>query len=151
MRNRTVAETRMNRHSSRSHSVFSLHITSKKDEHGVTVTRRCKLNMVDLAGSERQTKTGSTGLRLIEANCINQSLSTLGNVITALVDVSWGKKRHIPYRDSKLTFLLKVKYFLQFLFVLFFVSLFFFFFFFFLLKCGVDLENMSRKRLVEVL
>ncbi|GFN98764.1 kinesin-like protein [Plakobranchus ocellatus] len=63
-----------------------------------------KLNMVDLAGSERQSKTGATGERLKEATKINLSLSTLGNVISALVD---GKSTHIPYRDSKLTRLLQ--------------------------------------------
>ena len=63
-----------------------------------------KLNLVDLAGSERQSKTGATGDRLKEATKINLSLSALGNVISALVD---GKSQHIPYRDSKLTFILK--------------------------------------------
>ena len=60
--------------------------------------------MVDLAGSERQGKTGSTGIRLKEATKINLSLSTLGNVISSLVD---GKSTHVPYRDSKLTRLLE--------------------------------------------
>jgi kinesin family protein 3/17 len=53
-----------------------------------------------LAGSERQSKTGATGQRLKEATKINLSLSTLGNVISALVD---GKSSHVPYRNSKLT------------------------------------------------
>ena len=66
--------------------------------------RRGKLNLVDLAGSERQSKTGATGQRLKEATKINLSLSALGNVISALVD---GKSKHIPYRDSKLTRLLR--------------------------------------------
>lgn len=55
-------------------------------------------------GSERQAKTGASGDRLKEANNINLSLSTLGNVISALVD---GKSTHIPYRNSKLTRLLQ--------------------------------------------
>ena len=59
-----------------------------------------KLHLVDLAGSERQSKTGATGQRLKEATKINLSLSTLGNVISALVD---GKSSHVPYRNSKLT------------------------------------------------
>ncbi|RHY95697.1 hypothetical protein DYB31_016529 [Aphanomyces astaci] len=59
---------------------------------------------VDLAGSERQSKTGTTGDRLQDANKINLSLSVLGNVISALVD---GKSKYIPYRDSKLTRLLQ--------------------------------------------
>lgn len=55
-------------------------------------------------GSERQGKTGATGQRLKEATKINLSLSTLGNVISALVD---GKSTHVPYRNSKLTRLLQ--------------------------------------------
>lgn len=57
-----------------------------------------------LQGSERQAKTGATGQRLKEATKINLSLSTLGNVISSLVD---GKSTHIPYRNSKLTRLLQ--------------------------------------------
>jgi len=62
------------------------------------------LNLVDLAGSERQSKTHAVGDRLQEAKSINQSLSCLGNVISALVD---GKSQHIPYRNSKLTRILQ--------------------------------------------
>ena len=57
-----------------------------------------------LQGSERQVKTGATGQRLKEATKINLSLSTLGNVISALVD---GRSTHIPYRNSKLTRMLQ--------------------------------------------
>lgn len=63
--------------------------------------------MIDLAGSERQKSTEARGERLKEASMINKSLSTLGNVINSLVDISEGKSRHVHYRDSKLTFLLK--------------------------------------------
>ena len=75
---------------------------------GVWNVRYSQLNLVDLAGSERQKDTNTTGVRLKEAGSINRSLSTLGNVITALVDICQGKTRHVPYRDSKLTFLLRV-------------------------------------------
>merc|ERR1719438_733588 len=69
-----------------------------------TMFRVGKLHLVDLAGSERQAKTGASGQRLKEATKINLSLSTLGNVISALVD---GKSTHVPYRNSKLTRLLQ--------------------------------------------
>lgn len=69
--------------------------------------RESKLNFVDLAGSERQKQTLAAGERLKEANNINKSLTVLGQVINCLVENSQGKSRHIPYRDSKLTFLLK--------------------------------------------
>eukprot|EP00466_Bigelowiella_natans_P015895 jgi/Bigna1/34057/e_gw1.4.230.1 len=106
--NRKVGETAMNRESSRSHSVFKLNIHSTSiGANGVRVDRYSQFNMIDLAGSERQKLTGAMGERLKEASQINKSLSALGNVITGLVDVSRGKHRHIPYRDSKLTFLLK--------------------------------------------
>ena len=63
---------------------------------------------MDLAGSERQAQERpTTGQRLEEASKINKSLSTLGNVIMSLADIAMGKTRHIPYRNSKLTFLLK--------------------------------------------
>ena len=107
--NRTVGETVMNRESSRSHSVFSLTVSfSTTDrETGITTVTSSRFNLVDLAGSERQSSSGAAGARLTEAANINQSLSALGNVIISLVDVSLGKKRHVPYRDSKLTFFLR--------------------------------------------
>jgi kinesin family protein 15 len=63
--------------------------------------------LVDLAGSERQKSSGAEGDRLKEAANINKSLSTLGLVIMSLVDLAHGKHRHVPYRDSRLTFLLQ--------------------------------------------
>ncbi|EFH51898.1 hypothetical protein ARALYDRAFT_484830 [Arabidopsis lyrata subsp. lyrata] len=105
--NRKVAATNMNRASSRSHSVFTCIIESKWVSQGVTHHRFARLNLVDLAGSERQKSSGAEGERLKEATNINKSLSTLGLVIMNLVSVSNGKSVHVPYRDSKLTFLLQ--------------------------------------------
>ncbi|KAI3369314.1 hypothetical protein L3Q82_007564 [Scortum barcoo] len=104
-RNRAVGYTLMNKDSSRSHSIFTIHLEIySTDAAGQDHLRAGKLNLVDLAGSERQSKTGATGERLREATKINLSLSALGNVISALVD---GRSKYIPYRDSKLTRLLQ--------------------------------------------
>ncbi|XP_010685481.2 kinesin-like protein KIN-12E isoform X2 [Beta vulgaris subsp. vulgaris] len=105
--NRKVAATNMNRASSRSHSVFTCVIESTWESQGVTHHRFARLNLVDLAGSERQKSSGAEGDRLKEATNINKSLSTLGLVIMNLVSISNGKSHHVPYRDSKLTFLLQ--------------------------------------------
>ncbi|XP_023254368.1 kinesin-like protein KIF15-A [Seriola lalandi dorsalis] len=106
-RNRRVASTSMNRESSRSHAVFTMTLESKESINEVVNIRMSQLNLVDLAGSERQKDTHTDGSRLKEASSINRSLMCLGQVIMALVDVSNGKNRHICYRDSKLTFLLR--------------------------------------------
>ena len=66
-----------------------------------------KLNLIDLAGSERVRVTGAKGKRLEECKSINKSLSSLGNVISALADRNKYNRKHIPYRDSKLTRLLE--------------------------------------------
>ena len=105
--NRKVASTEMNAESSRSHAVFTLSIRAKLTVDGVTTVRHSMFNLVDLAGSERVSKTGATGQNLKEGANINKSLSELGNVITSLVSVSEGKPRHVAYRNSKLTYLLK--------------------------------------------
>ncbi|CAL8470378.1 g9920 [Coccomyxa elongata] len=105
---RRVGETNMNRESSRSHSVFTCTLqSSTTDENGITNILRSRLNLVDLAGSERQKSSGAAGERLREASSINKSLSSLGLVIMSLVDVQRGAQRHVPYRDSRLTYLLQ--------------------------------------------
>ncbi|VDP86357.1 unnamed protein product [Echinostoma caproni] len=97
--------TNMNEHSSRSHAIYTITLEcSENMDREKPLLRQGKLHLVDLAGSERQTKTGASGKRLQEANKINLSLTTLGNVISALVD---GKSTHVPYRNSKLTRLLQ--------------------------------------------
>lgn len=100
-KNRTQHPTDSNAESSRSHAIFQVHIrmTDKKS----SVRRMVKLSMIDLAGSERAQSTKCVGLRFKEGANINKSLLALGNCITALAD---GRK-HIPYRDSNLTRILK--------------------------------------------
>ncbi|XP_024379513.1 kinesin-like protein KIN-12B [Physcomitrium patens] len=108
--NRRVGSTAMNNESSRSHSVFTFVIESRSKSvaEGVSSVRTSRMNLVDLAGSERQKQTGAAGDRLKEAGNINKSLSQLGNVINILAEVAQsGKHRHIPYRSSRLTFLLQ--------------------------------------------
>ena len=98
--NRTVASTKMNTASSRSHQLFIVELNQKLPNGS---EKRGILNLVDLAGSEKINQTGVTGNKLEEAKKINLSLSALGNVIKALTDHA----EHIPYRDSKLTRLLQ--------------------------------------------
>ena len=103
-KNRKKGETLMNRDSSRSHCMFTLYVETQETIANEERIRVGKLNLVDLAGSERQKKSGAANERLKEASNINLSLTSLMNVISALVDP---KKTHIPYRDSKLTRLLE--------------------------------------------
>ncbi|KAG9453650.1 hypothetical protein H6P81_006554 [Aristolochia fimbriata] len=101
---RRTADTLLNKHSSRSHSIFSITIHVKETTMGNEELIKCgKLNLVDLAGSENILRSGAREGRAREAGEINKSLLTLGRVITALVEHSG----HIPYRDSKLTRLLR--------------------------------------------
>ena len=77
---RTVAATNMNNQSSRSHAVFTVHITFSLQDAatGVTGETMSRISLVDLAGSERANKTGAVGARLKEGSNINKSLTTLG-------------------------------------------------------------------------
>ena len=102
--NRTTGATAMNAQSSRSHSVFTISLEAQEQQpDGRHLMRHSQFRLVDLAGSERQKYSKSEGRHLREASNINGSLTVLGKVIMALAS---GRK-HIPYRDSKLTFLLQ--------------------------------------------
>jgi kinesin family protein C1 len=96
--NRSVAATKSNERSSRSHSVFILKIVGKNSTTGET--SEGTLNLVDLAGSERLKSSGAEGDRMKETQNINKSLSCLGDVIGALGQGKEGGG-HIPYRNSK--------------------------------------------------
>ncbi|EGZ29497.1 hypothetical protein PHYSODRAFT_552798 [Phytophthora sojae] len=100
-RARSVACTDMNAQSSRSHSVFTLHLQGVNDRDGVMLNGQ--LNLVDLAGSERASRSNVSGDRLKETQAINKSLSCLADVFNAIGN----KASHIPFRNSKLTYLLQ--------------------------------------------
>jgi len=100
-KHRSTATTAKNEHSSRSHSVFTLHLTGRNEKQGYALEGQ--LNLCDLAGSERLAKSKAQGDRLTEAKAINKSLSCLIDVFHA---ISNGHS-HIPFRNSKLTFLLQ--------------------------------------------
>jgi kinesin family protein 11 len=101
---RRTAETLLNKQSSRSHSVFIVTVSVREVlAEGEEVIRVGKLYLVDLAGSENVSRSGAVDQRAKEAGNINKSLLTLGRVITALVE----GQGHVPYRDSKLTRLLR--------------------------------------------
>ncbi|XP_011631221.2 kinesin-like protein Klp61F [Pogonomyrmex barbatus] len=101
---RQTAATMLNSNSSRSHTIFTITIHIKENtSSGEELLKTAKLNLVDLAGSEHIGRSGAIEKRAREAKSINQSLLTLGRVITALVE----KAPHIPYRESKLTRLLQ--------------------------------------------
>ncbi|NXV37666.1 KIF27 protein, partial [Rissa tridactyla] len=116
---RHTGTTQMNEHSSRSHAIFTISICQKQSTESQKNTDTAqdsswksvqviasKFHFVDLAGSERVTKTGNTGERFKESIQINSGLLALGNVISALGDPK-RKSVHIPYRDAKITRILK--------------------------------------------
>uniref|UniRef100_A0A8C7RB83 Kinesin-like protein KIF16B n=1 Tax=Oncorhynchus mykiss TaxID=8022 RepID=A0A8C7RB83_ONCMY len=113
--NRTTAATGMNDTSSRSHAIFTINFTQAKFDAEMPCETISQIHLVDLAGSERADATCATGVRLKEGGNINKSLVTLGNVISALADLSQDgvntnlkkKQVFVPYRDSVLTWLLK--------------------------------------------
>ncbi|KAG6832900.1 hypothetical protein H0H92_004784 [Tricholoma furcatifolium] len=104
---RTQSPTHANETSSRSHAVLQVHVfqsprTAALSEQRIMAT----LSIIDLAGSERAAATTNMGQRMLEGANINKSLLALGNCINALCE-SGGAVRHVPYRNSKLTRLLK--------------------------------------------
>ncbi|KAM9586576.1 kinesin-like protein KIF27 isoform 1-T2 [Morphnus guianensis] len=116
---RHTGTTQMNEHSSRSHAIFTISICQKQSAESQRNSDAAqdsswksvqmiasKFHFVDLAGSERVTKTGNTGERFKESIQINSGLLALGNVISALGDPK-RKSVHIPYRDAKITRILK--------------------------------------------
>jgi len=106
LKNRTIAETGMNRMSSRSHCIFTLTVKTEMRIKSNEVTAElvtASINLIDLAGSERVNKTGVFGTRLEELKKINKSLSALGDVISALSQ----NHKFVPYNNSVLTTLLK--------------------------------------------
>ncbi|KAJ2802172.1 tubulin-dependent ATPase kip3 [Coemansia guatemalensis] len=104
--NRTMSPTEANAVSSRSHAVLQVHVRQKPKAGGLqTDVTTATLSIIDLAGSERATVARNNGTRMREGANINRSLLALANCINALCDQK--TKRHIPYRDSKLTRLLK--------------------------------------------
>ncbi|KAG8707737.1 kinesin-like protein Klp5, partial [Ceratobasidium sp. 395] len=104
---RTQSPTHANQTSSRSHAVLQINVTQSPR---TASTTECKtsatLSIIDLAGSERASATRNMGERMLEGANINKSLLALGNCINALC-ASGGRTRHVPYRNSKLTRLLK--------------------------------------------
>lgn len=111
---RTTASTNMNEQSSRSHALFTIlirrqRVMSNEGDDDDLETLTSKFHFVDLAGSERLKRTGATGDRAREGISINCGLLALGNVISALGDLT-KKATHVPYRDSKLTRLLQGKH-----------------------------------------
>jgi len=112
-RNKTMARHRMNMNSSRSHTILTIRVQSFDNEDPKNILSS-KFELVDLAGSERQSVTGTTGRQFREGIEINKSLFTLRQVISSLFEYNKNLNKmdkeaefHVPYRDSKLTSILK--------------------------------------------
>ncbi|KZP12090.1 kinesin-like protein [Athelia psychrophila] len=104
---RTQSPTLANATSSRSHAVLQVHVTQSARTASLTEQHTMgTLSIIDLAGSERAAATSNMGQRMVEGANINKSLLALGNCINALCE-NGGVTRHVPYRNSKLTRLLK--------------------------------------------
>ncbi|KAF1563213.1 UNVERIFIED_CONTAM: Kinesin-like protein KIF20B, partial [Eudyptes pachyrhynchus] len=108
LKHQSIASTKLNTCSSRSHSIFTVKVLKIEDSGAPRVTRVNELSMCDLAGSERCTKTRNEGDRLKESGNINTSLLILGKCINALKNCQQSKlQQHIPFRESKLTHFLQ--------------------------------------------
>ncbi|KFP43149.1 Kinesin-like KIF20B, partial [Chlamydotis macqueenii] len=108
LKHQSIASTKLNTSSSRSHSIFTVKILKIEDAGAPRVTRVNELSICDLAGSERCTKTRNEGDRLKESGNINTSLLILGKCINALKNCQQSKlQQHIPFRESKLTHFLQ--------------------------------------------
>ncbi|XP_056350273.1 kinesin-like protein KIF20B isoform X2 [Oenanthe melanoleuca] len=108
LKHQSIASTKLNNCSSRSHSIFTVKVLKIEDSGTPRVTRVNELSLCDLAGSERYTKTRNEGDRLKESGNINTSLLTLGKCLNALKNCQQSKlQQHIPFRESKLTHFLQ--------------------------------------------
>ncbi|XP_062436013.1 kinesin-like protein KIF20B [Rhea pennata] len=108
LKHQSIASTKLNTSSSRSHSIFTVKVLKIEDSEVPRVTRVNELSLCDLAGSERCTKTRNEGDRLKESGNINTSLLILGKCINALKNCQQSKlQQHIPFRESKLTHFLQ--------------------------------------------
>lgn len=101
---RVTTNNNLNANSSRSHAIFTIHIESRSTIEQSEKVITSKLHLVDLAGNERTKKTGATGVTMREASYINRSLSFLEQVVVGSTDK---KRKHVPYRQCKLTNMLK--------------------------------------------
>jgi kinesin family protein 18/19 len=105
---RTMSPTEANAVSSRSHAVLQINVTQRPRASGTSAeTTSASLSIIDLAGSERASATANSGARMKEGANINKSLLALGNCINALCSTAGSRRAHVPYRNSKLTRLLK--------------------------------------------